>query len=121
MARRTLTPCALALTVALGAACARPVLNDDAPDWLTTLVAELERKPVANPPALLAQYEYKGQTVYYLPPRCCDVPSELYNAEGTVLCAPDGGITGRGDGRCADFFTERKNEKIIWRDKRAAS
>jgi hypothetical protein len=105
--------------MALGAACARPVLDADAPDWLVALVAELERDPVANPPALIAQYQYKGDTVYYLPPRCCDVPSALYNSTGTILCGPDGGLTGRGDGRCADFFTERKDGKIIWRDKRS--
>ncbi|MDP1858916.1 MAG: hypothetical protein Q8K82_09605 [Gemmatimonadaceae bacterium] len=106
---------ALALSVALGAAC---VQASDYPDWLASVIAELESEPVANPPSLIASYEYKGQTVYYLPPRCCDVPSTVYGSTGTVLCSADGGLTGRGDGRCADFFAERKNERIIWRDKR---
>lgn len=108
----------LLCTVVFGAGCARAGLDLDAPDWVAALVAELEREPVANPPALIARYEYKGDTVYYVPPKCCDVPSVLYDATGTVLCGPDGGLTGRGDGRCTDFFTERRNEKIIWRDKR---
>src|SRR5688572_6027645 len=88
------------LSVAFGAACARTALEADTPAWLTTLIAQLESQPVANPPASIAQYEYKGQTVYYLPPRCCDVPSTLYSATGAVICAPDGGMTGNGDGRC---------------------
>ena len=37
------------------------------------------------------------------------------DSTGTVLCAPDGGIDGRGDGRCPDFLAERKEERILWR------
>lgn len=111
------TAIALVLSVILGSACA-PRANH--PAWLGTVIAELEREPVANPPALIASYEYKGQTVYYLPPRCCDVPSTVYGPTGTVICSADGGLTGKGDGRCPDFFAERKNERMIWRDKRRA-
>ena len=114
----TATTRAILLFVALSAACARPVTEDTTPDWLTALIAQLESEPVANPPAVLAQYEYKGQTVYYLPPRCCDVPSVVYGQAGNVICSADGGLTGKGNGRCPDFFAERKDEKIIWRDKR---
>ena len=88
------------------------------PEWLTKLIQKLESEPVANPPAFIAQYEYKGQLVYYLPPQCCDVPSILYDANGNIICHPDGGITGMGDGRCVDFSDERKNERITWKDQR---
>jgi hypothetical protein len=111
---------AFVLSVALGAACALSGPEADAPDWLARLITELESEPVANPPAFIARYEYKGLTVYYLPPRCCDVPSTAYDSTGTVICSADGGITGKGDGRCPDFFAERKDEQIIWRDKRPA-
>jgi hypothetical protein len=121
MTRHALTSIAFALSMTVGAACARSVLDDDRPGWLAALVAQLEREPVANPPAFIARYQYKGDTVYYLPPRCCDVAGELYNAAGSVICGPDGGLTGRGDGRCPDFFTERKDESIVWRDTRAAA
>src|SRR5688572_5744526 len=104
----------------IGLACApqNPVAPEALPDWLTALTRELQTEPVANPPAFIARYEYKNEVVYYLPPRCCDVWSNLYRADGTVLCHPDGGLTGKGDGRCADFVAERKNERIIWRDPR---
>ena len=111
---------ALMLSFALGAACASAAPRSHEPAWLNALIADLERQPVANPPALIARYEYKGQTVYYLPPRCCDIPSTVYSATGTVLCAADGGMTGAGDGRCPDFYAERKDEAIIWRDTRGA-
>ena len=108
---------AIVLSVTLGTACARSISY---PEWLGPVIAELEREPVANPPAFIARYEYKGQTVYYLPPRCCDVPSTVYGPTGTILCSADGGLTGKGDGRCPDFFAERKNERIVWRDERRA-
>ncbi|MBU1101268.1 MAG: hypothetical protein KKA84_12780 [Bacteroidetes bacterium] len=54
--------------------------------------------------------------VYYVPPQCCDQFSTLYDKDGNIICAPDGGITGQGDGRGSDFFAERKNKKLIWQD-----
>ena len=88
------------------------------PAAITALIHELEGQPVANPPAYIASYEYAGQVVYYEPPRCCDIYGNLYDAMGQVICHPDGGLTGKGDGRCPEFFNQRKNEVIIWRDAR---
>jgi hypothetical protein len=73
---------------------------------------------VANPPAKIYRYRYRGQTVYYLTSRCCDQPGQLYGSRGQLLCEPDGGITGQGDGRCPDFFGNRTDETLIWEDKR---
>ena len=87
--------------------------------WLMTVIRELETQPVANPPAFIASYEYKGDTVYFVPQRCCDVMSVVYRSDGAVLCRADGGFAGKGDGRCPDFFAERRNERIIWRDPRS--
>jgi hypothetical protein len=88
------------------------------PGWVTKLVATWEKDPVGNPPQSIWKYEYKSQTVYYVPPQCCDQYSTLYDISGVVICAPDGGITGRGDGKCPDFSQERTNEKLIWQDPR---
>jgi len=88
------------------------------PEWLAVLIQRLENEPVTNPPASVTQYEYKGQNVYYVPPRCCDIFSDLYDANGNLIGHPDGGITGQGDGRVPDFFEERTNERVIWEDKR---
>ncbi|HEX9916613.1 MAG TPA: hypothetical protein VGB16_02650, partial [candidate division Zixibacteria bacterium] len=92
--------------------------TEENPDWINKLIATFASEPVGNPPQSIWQYEYKGQRVYYIPPQCCDQFSTLYNAAGSVICAPDGGYTGEGDGRCTDFFKERKNEKLIWQDSR---
>lgn len=82
------------------------------------LIQEYEKNPVSNPPLSISQYEYNGHTVYYVPPRCCDIPSILYSENGEVICAPDGGMTGRGDGKCPDFYEKKKNRKLIWKDER---
>ena len=110
----------LLLAVALSAACATVTSANNAPEWVTALIQQLEAQPVTNPPAFIARYEYQGQTVYFLPSRCCDIPSNVYSASGTIICHADGGLSGVGDGRCADFFSARKDEKIVWRDARDA-
>jgi hypothetical protein len=113
----------LLLALGLTASCTseRSVSNDPVPEWLTALIAELENQPVANPPAFIARYDYHGRAVYYLPARCCDIPSNVYNAAGTIICHADGGFAGAGDGRCSDFLSARRNEQIIWRDPRGAT
>jgi hypothetical protein len=97
-----------------------PVAPEPTPEWLTTLIRNFETQPVANPPVAITRYEYKSDLVYFVPPRCCDTWSDLYRADGTTLCHPDGGLTGDGDGRCRDFFSERKNPQIVWQDPRGA-
>ncbi len=93
--------------------------TSEVPAWLSDLIRRQKSEPVANPPAFIAQYEYNGQTVYFLPQRCCDIFSDLYDADGNIIGHPDGGITGQGDGLVPDFFEVRRNETIIWRDQRA--
>jgi hypothetical protein len=110
------------ISIALFAAlCMAPLASSTEsgnPAWVDDLIALFSAQPVGNPPQSIYSYEYKGQTVYYVAPQCCDQYSRLYDAEGTLLCAPDGGIIGSGDGRCPDFCKERKNERLIWRDHR---
>ena len=112
---------ALFLAASLTAACTMDASVGNDPEWLATLIRELENQPVANPPAFIARYDYRGQVVYYLPARCCDIPSTVYSAAGTIICHADGGFSGGGDGRCSDFLAARKNETIIWRDPRGAA
>ena len=94
------------------------VATTGTPDWLAELIIKLENEPVANPPLSITQYGYKGQTVYFVPQRCCDIFSDLYDADGNLIAHPDGGITGQGDGRATDFFNDRIGGRTIWKDRR---
>jgi hypothetical protein len=108
-----------ALSAACGGSPTGPGSANASPAWLMSVIRELETQPVASPPAYVARYDYKGETVYFVPQRCCDVTSVVYRSSGAVMCQPDGGFAGTGDGRCPDFFAERRNERIIWRDPRS--
>lgn len=87
-------------------------------DCIETEIDEILSGAVWNPPAKIYSYKYNGQTVYYVPPRCCDIPSVLYDENCNIICYPDGGFSGIGDGRCNDFFASRTDGKLIWEDRR---
>src|SRR5438270_1043089 len=87
-----------------------------APAVVTNLIHELQTQAPTNPPAYVASYDYQGKVVYYVPPRCCDIFSDLYDASGRLICHPDGGVAGHGDGRCPDFLAQRTHESILWRN-----
>ncbi len=105
-------------TIALLLAACSPSAQSGNPAWVDKLIKQFEKNPVGNPPLSIWKYEYNGQTVYFVPAHCCDIPSVVYDASGSQLCSPDGGITGQGDGKCPNFFTERTNEQLIWQDSR---
>ena len=109
------------IVLGLAACGAQPVVEQaPAPEAVARLIQDLKNQPVANPPAYVASFEYSGQVVYYVPPRCCDIFGNLYDAKGQIICHPDGGLAGHGDGRCPDFFSQRTHEMVIWRDTRKA-
>lgn len=109
----------VAMAIILLSGCEKPGTADaDVPTCIKAKIAELQQEAVRNPPASVWQYEYNGQTVYYVPPYCCDMYSVLYDSNCNIICHPDGGITGSGDGRCPDFFDKRKNGKLVWEDNR---
>lgn len=95
-----------------------PTLTGEQPAFVKQLIVDIEATPAANSPGAIWKYRYEGRTVYYVPPSCCDVPSRLYDADGKVICGPDGGFTGKGDGKCPHFFERRSAGRQIWDDPR---
>ncbi|MBK7098970.1 MAG: hypothetical protein IPH58_12200 [Sphingobacteriales bacterium] len=98
--------------------CTKEKPDSGIPECVQEKIKQLENEGVRNPPASIWQYDYKGQLVYFVPSFCCDFYSLLYDSNCNLICAPDGGLTGKGDGKCKDFFTESKNGKLIWQDSR---
>ena len=88
------------------------------PEWLDTLIAQIQLEEVTVPPTAIYRYQYRGETVYYRTSRCCDIRSIVYDAEGSVICEPIGGVDGGGDDRCPDFFDTRTEERLIFQDPR---
>ncbi len=92
---------------------------NEVPEWVRKIIAKEKAGRVANPPASISRCTYGNRTVYYRPPRCCDIPGVLWDENGKFVCSPDGGMTGRGDGKCPDFHAAKKECVIIWRDSRS--
>jgi hypothetical protein len=90
---------------------------DAIPKWLKKVVHELEAARRDNTTARIIRYRYRNEFVYFLESKCCDMFNNLYDINGKRICST-GGVHGRGDGKCADFYSERKDEKVIWEDKR---
>lgn len=88
------------------------------PSFVDTKIAELQAKPKQNPAAEITEYTWGGRKVYLVSSDCCDQFNYLYNECGDVICAPSGGITGKGDGQCPDFSAQATNARLVWRDPR---
>lgn len=67
-------------------------------------------------PQRVVEYMYNGKKVYYVVAPCCDQFNELYDANCKKLGNPDGGFTGRGDGKFPDFAEKRTKEKVLWKN-----
>ncbi len=101
---------------------ATSVTNTNAPTevpvCIQKLIHQFSEEEKQNPPRKIYSYLYKGAKVYYVIAPCCDNFNDLYDEYCTLLGHPDGGFTGRGDGKFPDFNETKTNEKIIWEDKR---
>lgn len=88
------------------------------PVCLQDLIKQFEAEKKQNPPRKIYSYQYKGKPVFYVPAICCDFYSDLYDDECKLIGHPDGGFTGRGDGKLPEFIKERKEEMLVWEDMR---
>lgn len=110
----------LLLSAALLSACAsRPVSAEEPaaselPAWLNTRIAEYNARPPAHSPSEILRGEFAGKPVYLVVQPCCDQFNPLYDAAGTVICAPSGGFTGQGDGKCPAGLSRSARFETIW-------
>ena len=84
------------------------------PTCLKNKIDSFKLKEAHEKPQRVIEYVYKGRKVYYVVMPCCDFYNEVYDDKCNFLGAPDGGFTGKGDGKIPDFFTEVKSEKLVW-------
>jgi hypothetical protein len=89
--------------------------------FIENKIQDLKSKTVYNPPASVWKWVHKGVTYYYITSDCCDQYSDLYDMSGKLICHPDGGMTGKGDGKCTfDAFSVNSlvEKSLIWKDDR---
>jgi hypothetical protein len=86
------------------------VITNSLPACIDSIIA----KAANDQPPIKAEkvelYEWEGKQVYLVSWQCCDFFNEVYDANCKRICAPTGGITGKGDGNCPDFL---KSAKLI--------
>ena len=96
-----------------------PIPPATIPTCLQLQIDSVKKLPMWNPPATVEQYEYKGKTVFLMSANCCDFFATAIDENCNYVCAPSGGFTGKGDGKCTDFNEKAKLVKLVWRDERA--
>jgi hypothetical protein len=108
----------ISLASVLTTKCSRTKKVTGIPFCIQKKIDSIKAQPRWNPPATVYEYTYKSQTVYLFSADCCDQFSALYATDCQLICAPSGGITGKGDGKCIDFNAEAKEVKLVWKDPR---
>jgi hypothetical protein len=88
------------------------------PTCIQAKIDQIKAQPEWNPPATVHEYIYQGKHVYLFSSDCCDQYNQLVDENCNSLCAPSGGITGKGDGKCADFSAAAQLVKLVWKDSR---
>ena len=91
---------------------------DSLPVCVKSLIEKFKSEEKTNPPRQILSYTFRDKIVYYVPPVCCDQFSDLYNDSCRLMGHPDGGFTGRGDGKFKDFREGKTNERLLWADER---
>jgi hypothetical protein len=88
------------------------------PQCINNKIQKIKNQPRWNPPASVAEYRYNDKKVYLFSSDCCDKFEELFDEDCNYICAPGGGITGKGDMKCADFSQKAVFVKLVWKDNR---
>ena len=88
------------------------------PACIQQKIDQIKKEPKWNPPAEVHEYNYQGKKVFYFSSNCCDQYNIVYDENCNYLCAPSGGITGKGDGKCVDFNENAKEVRLVWKDER---
>jgi hypothetical protein len=88
------------------------------PSCVQQKIDQIKTQHKWNPPAEVNEYIYQGKHVYLFSADCCDQFNELFDSSCNYICAPSGGITGKGDMKCTDFSATARFVKLVWKDPR---
>jgi hypothetical protein len=76
-------------------------------------VKDLIRKDLQ--PKEVWRYTYQAETVFLVAPHCCDQYISVYSSKCVLICSPSGGFSGKGDGKCPDFYQDAKEGLLLWK------
>ena len=90
-------------------------VTNQIPSCLRSKVDSMSANASIGAPQSITRYSFHGKTVYYLKLAFCDKYNIVYDSACNLLGFPDGGFTGRGDGKMVDFHREETDGKIVWK------
>ena len=89
--------------------------KDSIPVCVRKILNNRNKETPSNLPTQIDEYLYNGKKVFLFTAPCCDQYNTLYDENCTHICAPSGGLTGKGDRKCEDFSRTAKFVKLLWR------
>jgi len=92
--------------------------KDGVPACVQKKIDSIKKEPRWNPPAEVNEYRYNDKKVFLFSSDCCDFFNLLLDSSCNYICAPSGGITGKGDMQCSDFDKVSRHIKLVWKDNR---
>lgn len=92
--------------------------KNDIPACIQNKIDYIKSQPKWNPLAEVNEYIYMGKHAFLFSADCCDQYNELFDSNCNYICAPSGGITGKGDLKCTDFMTTAQFVRLVWKDSR---
>jgi hypothetical protein len=92
-------------------------LKKDVPNCIERKIRQFKKDAVDNPPKQVWEWKVNGTTYYYITGHGADCLHYLYDDNCKVVCAPDGGTFGTGDGKCPKFYPPMV-KTLIWEDER---
>ncbi len=92
-----------------------PTPKNNLPACLNEQLTKIQSHQYENPPVQIDEYEFQGKRVFLFTADCCDQYNILFDENCHGFCAPSGGITGKGDGKCASFNKEAKFVRNIYK------
>ena len=107
----------LAVVAATAKDCSRPA-EQQLPSCIQQKIDQIRKEKTATPPAEVHAYSFRGQTVYLFGGGCCDQYAVLLDENCKYICAPSGGITGKGDRLCPGFADSTQHKGLVWKDDR---
>lgn len=93
--------------------CEKMELPVEVPTCVEKQIKQIEKEKESSAPRQVWKWEVDGDTYFYITSNCCDQFNFLYDENCEVVCAPDGGFTGAGDGKCPEF-SEEIVKTLVW-------
>jgi hypothetical protein len=93
--------------------CEKDIVTCNPPDDLPACLRKITEQD--NPPIEIWGYWYQNQIVYLAIGDCCDQYDQVYSSDCGLLCAPSGGFSGKGDGKCPDFYDKATKGTLVWK------